>query len=200
MKEGKVLKKIKGSILTTVMWWSVTSVITIWSFYLFFDGRTQKAFMGVLTIVSLIVLAYWQRKTRHPFPPSFMGMIYAFIFLSVGIGTFSGGYQIPHFDDVLHFFSGCFISYGAYILFMFIVGEDAGNNIPKTFIGLYLITFSLAIAGFWELLEFTGDRLFHFTASRGYEDTMVDMIDGLIGGTIVAIFLTKKHGENRKKV
>ncbi|OHX53928.1 hypothetical protein BB776_01505 [Planococcus salinarum] len=68
-----------------------------------------------------------------------------------------------------------------------------------------MICFSLAAAAVWELLEFAGDKLFSFTAQgRDPDDTMIDMIMGLIGGSITAIAIVKlrhkdKSGEFHKK-
>ena len=62
---------------------------------------------------------------------------------------------------------------------------------------IYLLSFSLAVAGFWEIVEFLGDRNFGFTAGRGYEDTMMDMIDGLLGGLVMTAFIVKNHGKKK---
>jgi hypothetical protein len=186
----------KSNTIERAIWWLITVIITSWSVFMFFDGEGTKAFMGLLTILSLVVMGLWQRKSSHPFPSIFAGMTYAFIFVSVGLGTFGGFYSINHFDDFLHLTSGIWIGYGAWIVMMYLVGEEVAERLPKPFIGLYIIMFALAVAGLWELLEFAGDKLFQFTAQgRDPDDTMIDMIDGLIGGTIAAVFLVRKHGK-----
>ena len=56
------------------------------------------------------------------------------------------------------------------------------------------------MAGLWELLEFAGDKLFHFTAQgRDPYDTMLDMIDGLMGGTVFAAFLVANRNKKYQK-
>lgn len=56
------------------------------------------------------------------------------------------------------------------------------------------------MAGLWELLEFAGDKLFHFTAQgRDPDDTMLDMIDGLMGGTVFAAFLVANRNKKYQK-
>lgn len=53
--------------------------------------------------------------------------------------------------------------------------------------------FSLAIANLWELLEFSLDVLFKINCQAGgLKDTMIDMIDGLIGTVLITPFLLKK--------
>ena len=190
MKDQKAKRALK---VDRWIWWIVTIIITGWSVWMIVDGRSTKAFMGILTILSLVAIGTWQRKARNPFPSIFASMTYGFIFISVGIGTFGGAYSIHHFDDFLHLTSGIWIGYGAWLILQYIVGKQLVEQLPIAFIGLYIITFALAVAGFWELLEFAGDKLFHFTAQgRDPDDTMFDMIDGLIGGTVTAVFLMIK--------
>lgn len=187
-------KKVRN--IVRMIWWVVFIIITAWSVYMLFDGRETKAFMGLLTIVSLIAIGIWQRKSRYAFPDFFAGMTYVFIFIAVGLGTFGGFYSIPHFDDFLHLTSGIWIGCGAWILMGLLVGKTIIDQLPKFFIGLYIILFALAIAGAWELLEFAGDKLFHFTAQgRDPDDTMFDMIDGLIGGIIASTFIIRSHSK-----
>ncbi|MGM9925767.1 MAG: hypothetical protein ACI35R_16090 [Bacillus sp. (in: firmicutes)] len=188
-------KSSKVSRTVYFIWWAVFIAITAWSIYMFVDARGTKGFMGILTIASLLAIGIWQKKGRHPFPPVFAGMTYVFIFISVGLGTFGGMYSIRHFDDFLHLTSGIWIGYGAWVVMRMLVKRNVVEQLPKAFIALYIIMCGLAVAGAWELMEFAGDKLFHFTAQgRDPDDTMFDMIDGLIGGTIAALFIAKKHG------
>lgn len=192
MKDVKTTRMLK---VERVIWWIITVIITAWSIWMLLDGRSTKAFMGLLTILSLIGIGSWQLKGSNPFPSDFAIMTYGFIFVSVGLGTFGGAYKINHFDDFLHLTSGIWIGYGAWVIMQKMIGKHLIEQMPKAFIGLYVIMFALAVAGLWELLEFAGDKLFHFTAQgRDPDDTMFDMIDGLIGGTIAAIFIIKNHG------
>lgn len=79
-----------------------------------------------------------------------------------------------------------------------IVGDVLVEQLPKSFIEIYVISFALAIAGLWELMEFVGDKLFHFTAQgRNPDDTMFDMIDGLIRGIVTAIIIAKNHEKKK---
>ncbi|MGM9929439.1 MAG: hypothetical protein ACI35P_15965 [Bacillus sp. (in: firmicutes)] len=175
--------------------WAVTVAIVIWTILMFVDGRDTKVFMGLLTIASLLLIMFGQKKSSYAFSSAFVIMTYIFIFVSVGLGTFGGAYSIPHFDDFLHLTSGVWMGYGAWVLIQKIIGEKLVDQLPRLFIAIYIIVFALAVAGFWELMEFAGDKLFHFTAQgRDPDDTMFDMIDGLIGGIVAAFFIARKHG------
>ncbi len=190
---GKKARRIEG-----IIWLAVTLIITGWSVMMYMDGKGTKTFMGILTIGALLAVGLWQKKARSPFPPLFGITTYLFIFVSVGLGTFGGAYSIKHFDDFLHIFSGVWIGYGAYLLMFYMVGDEKAKGLPKAFVALYIILSALAVAGLWELLEFAGDKLFHFTAQgRDPDDTMFDMIDGLAGGIATALFLVRNHGKGK---
>lgn len=123
-------------------------------------------------------------------------MTYVFIFIAVRLGTFWGGDSIHHFDDFLHVTLGVWIGYGAWIVLCHLLGEELKDRLPSSFIAFYFIAVGLAVAGFWELMEFAGDKLFHFTAQgRDPDSTMYDMIDGLIGGTVFVVFFVIKRRE-----
>jgi len=49
---------------------------------------------------------------------------------------------------------------------------------------LLALTFTLASAALWEIFEFTIDQTGLFVAQRSLEDTMLDMIAALVGGTL----------------
>ncbi len=174
--------------IEAITFWTVTLLMLGATIIMFIKGDVTKGFMGILTFISLGVLGGWQWKGKHPLDGPLMIMTYLFIFISVGIGTFGGGYAIKHFDDFLHVSSGLWLGYAALILTRQIIGEELTHKLPKAFLAGIMVIFALGSAGAWELLEFAGDQLFHFTAQgRDHNDTMFDMMDGLIGGIISAI-------------
>ena len=67
------------------------------------------------------------------------------------------------------------------------------NNI---FNFIFILSFSIAVAGIWEIAEFSMDR---FTGSNlqhwldtGVIDTMEDIICGTLGGLVFALFKAKR--------
>lgn len=188
-----------------IVWWTVQASLLAGIFYMYTQENGTKVFMGFLTIGVMVAIALVQRRFHYPLPSIFASIVYGFIFFSVVIGTFSGGYGINHFDDFLHIFSGIWIGYASWIIFRRLIGNGGAVDLPNAFIALYMISFSLAAAAVWELMEFAGDKLFSFTAQgRDPDDTMVDMIMGLIGGSITAFVILKlrdkgKSEEGREK-
>ena len=100
---------------------------------------------------------------------------------------------INYYDDFLHIWSG-FISVSvAYSLLIIFNKSDIVNNINKYFIAIYIFVFAIAVAGLWEIIEFSMDTLLGLhTQAGGLTDTMIDMIDGLLGAIIMTPFTMKK--------
>ncbi|MDN7242844.1 hypothetical protein QWY14_13605 [Planococcus sp. N028] len=176
------------------VWWTVFILLAIGTCYMFAIGENTKVTMGVLTLLLMGAAAFIQRRLEHSLPSFFVNIVYGFIFISVGLGTFGGFYDIPHFDDFLHIISGIMLAIASWIILQKMVGEHLTAQLPTIFIGLYIICFSLASAAVWELMEFAGDKLLNFTIQgRNADDTMIDMIDGLVGGTITAFVILRQR-------
>ena len=188
-----------------IVYWSVQASLLAGIYYMYTQGNGTKVFMGFLTVAVMVAIALVQRRFHYPLPSIFASIIYVFIFFSVVVGTFGGGYRLNNFDDFLHVFSGIWIGYASWIILRRLLRNGGAANLPDSFIALYMICFSLAAAAVWELMEFAGDKLFSFTAQgRDPDDTMIDMIMGLIGGSITAFAILKlkrkdKSGEAGEK-
>lgn len=183
-----------------IVWWSVQASLLIGIYYMYSQNNGTKVFMGFLTIGVMVAIALVQRRFQYPLPSIFASIFYGFVFFSVVVGTFGGGYKINHFDDFLHIFSGIWIGYASWLIFRRLIRNGGAANLPNSFIALYMICFSLASAAVWELMEFAGDKLFSFTAQgRDPDDTMIDMIMGLIGGSISAFVILKLRDRGKGK-
>ncbi len=198
----KSMQNKRAIAIERVVYWTVQASLLAGILYMYTQDNGTKVFMGIMTIAVMVAIALVQRRYDYPLPSIFVSIVYSFVFFSVVVGTFGGGYQINHFDDFLHIFSGIWIGYASWIIFRRLIRDGGAANLPNAFIALYMICFSLAAAAVWELLEFAGDKLFSFTAQgRDPDDTMIDMIMGLIGGLITAFVIlklrdAKKHGDN----
>lgn len=183
-----------------VVWWSVQLSLVAGIVYMYIQDNGTKVFMGLLTIAVMAAIALVQRRFQYPLPSIFASIVYVFIFFSVVIGTFGGAYQLNNFDDFLHIFSGIWIGYASWIILRRLLRNGGAGHLPNAFIALYMICFSLAAAAVWELMEFAGDKLFNFTAQgRDPDDTMIDMIMGLIGGLITAVVILKLRSRSKNQ-
>ena len=66
------------------------------------------------------------------------------------------------------------------------------KDMNKLFVIIFLFMFSMGVASLWEIMEFSIDNLFGMhTQIGGLNDTMIDMIDGLVGTIISMPFFLK---------
>ncbi len=114
-----------------------------------------------------------------------------FLFFSTILGTCFEFYDIiKRYDDFLHVWSGFICVSFAYNI-LIITNKDF--RVSKSFILIYLFMFSMGVSAIWEIIEFSLDSAFGMsTQAGGLSDTMIDMIDGLIGTIIMLIFYKNK--------
>lgn len=192
------LQNKRAIALEWIVWWAVQISLLAGIYMMYAQENGTKVFMGFLTVAVMVVIALAQRRFDYPLPAIFASIVYLFVFFSVVIGTFGGGYRIDHFDDFLHVFSGIWIGYASWIILRRLLHNEGAASLPSSFIALYMLSFSLAAAAIWELLEFAGDKLFSFTAQgRDPDDTMIDMIMGLIGGLVTVIVVLSLRNKSK---
>lgn len=114
--------------------------------------------------------------------------ILAFIFFAMYMGNVWDFYGvIPKYDKILHLVSGIIIALIGYALFLSLCGDKNSSIHPLTGV-VFSIIFSIAIAGVWEIHEFTTDQIFGLMSqNNSLHDTMWDIICGTIMGLITNI-------------
>ena len=143
-----------------------------------------------LTIILTALVPTMVRKILHLKISYTMELVYLlFIIFGHFIGSILGIYnEIPHYDKIMHTLSGVLTSFVALIVLNNINQYKFKNVIFNI---VFMIVFSLAVAGIWEIFEFTSDILFQADAQRvtisGVNDTMLDMIVALFGSILVCI-------------
>lgn len=120
--------------------------------------------------------------------------IAVFLVMSLFLGKVLNFYHIiPHWDKILHAFSGFILYPWGVFLYLKLNGEG-NNRLLKVALALL---FSISCALLWEVWEFTGDRLFGLNSqNNSLKDTMLDMIMGCMGAVISVFCHNKKSGEN----
>ncbi|MGL5417209.1 MAG: hypothetical protein ACRDAU_16195 [Clostridium sp.] len=128
------------------------------------------------------------------YPKSFLkksSIIYkitlGFIFLSMYLANVWNFYGINHYDKFLHLTSGIILGFIALAFYMYMFDIKEKKDINCTKLIIFTIMFLVAVAGLWEVWEFTTDSLFNLTAQNGLDDTMWDIILGTLGGVVVLI-------------
>lgn len=158
-------------------------IITLGCDYLLYNG--QKIYRILLTILTVLVICFLFNKTFIKKSKFTYYCILAFVFSSMYVGNILEIYRvIPFYDKVLHLISGILIGFIGFIIFMNF-NKDNINNINKGFLLIFTMSFFIALAGIWEIWEFTTDQLFGFNSQNAsLIDTMMDIICGTLGGII----------------
>ena len=161
----------------------------------------RSIIVSILSLIGIIILIILNKKYRHLFGNLLVNTLIIFIAISILGGTCFDFYRFNHFDDVLHITSGFIGCMVARILFYFSQNE---TDIPRKriFFVIYMFMFSMGIASIWELIEFGLDRYLGFDCQAGgLTDTMLDILDCLIGSVIATIYYYFKirKAENIKR-
>jgi len=120
---------------------------------------------------------------------------FIFLFFSLFLGICLDFYKTaPHFDKVIHFFSGALSVIIAFYALKFFKADKTS----KPFQAVFIICFCVSIAVAWEFFEFFCDKVLGQNMQQllqpGVDDTMFDLLFATIGacvGTMILMRYTK---------
>lgn len=122
-----------------------------------------------------------------------------FLFASQYLGSIVGLYSNGWWDTFLHLLSGIFLAFLGFDFFSRL-DDDIRTEIPKRFLFVYIVVFSMAGAALWEMYEFTSDVVLNTTMQgNGNDDTMVDIVAGSLGGVLAAFVVVGMHQREKVK-
>lgn len=203
-------KKIE---INEVISWIVRVLLIFAIIESIFTKSYQNTFVASLTFGMTFYPSILRKRFRVYLPSTLQVVITLFIFAAQFLGELHNFYyKFSWWDNMLHCISGSVLGI---IGFMFVYFLNK-THIKKTklspiFIALFAFCFSISIGVFWEIFEFTGDRLlglnmqkFRLPEQDGLVDTMTDLIVDSIGALIVAligyIYMKDEKKLLRKKV
>lgn len=151
----------------------------------------------VMTLPSLIT-----RKWKLEIPHFVYLLYYLFLYCSVFLGeVFQFYYIVPHWDTMLHFFSGGMLGALGFIL-VDLLNREAKVRVQLSplFVSIFAFCFALAAGAVWEIYEYTCDGLMKlnmqkYATEQGVEligrsalrDTMKDIIFDALAALIVSV-------------
>lgn len=152
-----------------------------------------KVFEAVLIVVTLIFVRILFKFMKIQLFPLLRFSILFFIFICMFMANEFGYYgKIPYLDKMEHLFSGVILCFVGIVVYQKINNQDDISEYTPTLIWFSLF-FAMAMAGFWEIFEFTTDQMFGLKSQMdSITDTMVDMICGTIGAILTSIYLAVK--------
>lgn len=155
----------------------------------------------VLGLIVILLPGIIEHKIKIEIPSNMMVLYILFIYASTFLGEVrSFYYRVPHFDTILHTFSGGMIATLGFSIIAFLNNTD---KIPVTlsplFVACFTFCFALALGGIWEIYEFLADGILNtnmqkFALEDGTKligraavtDTMKDIIVDAIGALVIS--------------
>lgn len=118
-----------------------------------------------------------------------------FIFMAHFLGVIVDLYsKIYWYDKLTHFLSGILTSFAA--IYILVKNKQNKNLIFNI---LFIISFSMLVASFWEIFEYLSSYYFNVDPQKvmitGVTDTMCDIIVAFLGSILVSICYYFEHKE-----
>ncbi len=186
----------------------IICVIVSVSIFAFYDRIQDASYDRIPIVLSFIPIVFAPWLVKHIFhydmPLTLRFFYYVFAFLGLTLGSVLGYYnKIAWFDLFVHTLSGILTSFVA-LIFLKKIGLITDQNL--WFQVLFTICFSMAIAGVWEIFEFSCDKILKADAQKvmesGVDDTMGDMIVATLGSIFYSVFYvigSKKMSRSEKQ-
>lgn len=103
--------------------------------------------------------------------------------------------KVPHLDKIEHLFSGVILCFIGLLIFRKINKKEINLSLHSATEVWFSLFFSMAMAGCWEIFEFSTDMIFGLNSqNRSIIDTMIDMICGIFGAILTSFYLSQKKG------
>lgn len=142
---------------------------------------------SVLCLFVSVIPSILRRDLEIVLPFELNFWIVLALFLHV-IGGFSGFYDnVPYWDHITHAMSASLIAALGFVVVVSVDKYVETIHLPRPFLVLFIIMFTMAFGVIWELMEFLNDQIFGTRLQYDLDDTMVDMMFDAFGGFIVGI-------------
>ena len=146
-------------------------------------------FITIGCIVGTFILRFINKKYNELLDNKLYIALVIFIIISSLLGTCYNFYSIKYYDDFLHFTSGILSCIIAWYIFKY---YNIKSQKKLIFLAIFMFMFNMGVASLWEIIEFLLDRFVGtHTQIGGLSDTVIDMIDALIGSIITIPFIIK---------
>ena len=157
------------------------------------DKELGRASISAFCIVATFTLYIVNKNSKILISNSLYIVIVAFIFFASLFGSCYNFYDINHYDDFLHIWSGFISCSVAFSIINFFNTPRQIRDMSKIFVFIFLLMFSMGVSSVWEIVEFSIDKILGLnTQAGGLEDTIIDMIDALVWTLLMIPFTIRK--------
>lgn len=171
-----------------------------------FDMRrsdyTLMLIQCILGIIVMMLPTAIAHKWSIPIPNFIYLLYYIFLYGAVFLGeVMSFYYRIPHWDTILHTFSGAMLGALGFILVSLLSeNERLDLRLSPFFVALFAFCFALALGAVWEIYEFSVDSIMQLNMQKfmletgepligqaALRDTMEDLISDALAAFVVSV-------------
>lgn len=155
----------------------------------------------ILGVIVLLLPGAVEKKIRIEIPSNMMIIFTTFIYAATFLGEVrSFYYRIPHYDTLLHIFSGGMIAALGFSVIAFLNNTDKiPVSLSPAFVACFAFCFALTLGSMWEIYEFLIDGFLNtnmqkFAIEDGTNlvgrlaivDTMKDLIVDAVGALVIS--------------
>lgn len=190
-------------------YWQVQALIIILKLSLlagavlsFAGGHLEAGTITLLIFFITFLPILLGNRFQVKIPAEFEVLAVIFIYASLFLGEVHGYYvRFWWWDLVLHTSSGFLIGILGFLL-VYVLNEkkEVDLDLQPGFVALFAFVFAIAFGTFWEIFEFTMDRILGTNMQKsGLVDTMWDLIVNSIGALIISVLgwgYLRKEGIN----
>ncbi len=156
----------------------------------------------ILGVFALMLPTFVSRKYKVQIPTNMYMLYVVFLYGAIFLGEVRNFYyNVPHWDTILHTFSGAMI--GA-LGFSFVSLMNKEENIPLNltpfFVAFFAFCFAVTLGVIWEIYEFTFDGILGLNMQKfaledgtgligraALSDTMKDLVVDAIGAFVMSV-------------
>ena len=156
----------------------------------------------LLGVLALLIPRILKDRIKLNIPNAMIIAYAVFLYCAIYLGEVRNFYyRIPHWDTILHTFSGVALgALGFFLVNLLNKPKSIPLSMSPVFIALFAFFFALALGAMWEMYEFTIDYFLH-TNSQKYAlesgqmlvgqdalmDTMKDLVVDALGALVMSL-------------
>lgn len=155
----------------------------------------------IVGIFAMLLPSILKKRMNLVIPSNMMLLFTIFLYCAIYLGEVkSFYYQVPHWDTILHTFSGAMLGALGFSFVTFLnKTERVPLNLSPLFVAAFAFCFAVMLGVVWEIYEFTADSLLatnmqKFALESGQplvgrealSDTMKDLIVDMIGAFVMS--------------
>ena len=156
----------------------------------------------VVGVLAMLLPGMLRKKLDLVIPSNMLVLYALFLYCAIYLGEVrSFYYNVPHWDTILHTFSGAMLGALGFSVINFLNKTDrVPMNLSPIFVVFFAFCFAVTMGVVWEIYEFTADGLLHtnmqkfgteagepFLGRYALMDTMKDLIVDAIGAFVISV-------------